>query len=921
MGKEIRNELNENKYKYKNENKSSKKTNRCITSSTSVNDKGDSDDITAKGKEEQAVRDVKDPSREKDEYKATLTDDSNTLIGDECKLSNPLPKVVHYKRQTGNFDEQTLVNDEPINGEPERAITSISMGSNSNIEAVKARISQMQYNHNRVALDRSINLAARIIQDLRQENRNHHIFYPISRDNKLDTRLNSKDSRIAIMRQKSLSCEDINFHIEQASNFSEEDSSDYTREPLVTGNEFEILRLNYRADHGSDDVVGSLDDNSIANLFDEKITQILRHLTSLKDRIDDTSSKVLVTGDLNSGKSAFCNALLRRSVLPEDQEPCTSVFCEIIDCLENDGIEEVHAVPIGMKYERDDHRTYMIFQISDLDELVYEAKTYALLIIYVKDNRPPSQSLLRNGVIDIRLIDAPGLNVDSYHTTQVYARQEEIDLVVFVVNAANHFTLSGREFISSAAKDKNFMFIVVNKFDEIKNKERCKGKIAEQLQSLSPETFKNSDEFVHFVSSKCDENGGKPEGPDGDPGDNDGNDIPSGNPNFDHLEASLRGFILEKRAISKLLPAKTYLRKLYGDVILLSDQNIKRTKYRKAELQDNLQKVSPQYENAVRNSVEVNQEILKIVEDSASKAYMNSRQHIHSVIGSVGLEPLGIRFRGYSNISNFARLTQEAIVSRIFDSVSESEEFARNITSDAVDRIRNCGMKYLKPGTLPVTKFIPDAMYSRRKDQLQRTIDMDFSFTDFIDPNFKGFCQTFGISLPSESTNALLSAAFSKIWKTSISGLVIMYGPQLLSTLTGVQSIARFLPEAVTRKILPVATAIAAICLPVYYICIDAPHAYQRNVMKKIKKELEMEDYENKNSLRIAKEVRKVLNYPSNDVSIAMNGVIESHSSQRAKLISELKKGESGMKFYKELKANVEAQKNLVESYDLTGID
>ena len=336
MGKEIRNELNEIRYKCKNENKSSKKTNRCITSSKSVNDKGDSDDTTAKGKEEQAVRDVKDSSRGKDDYKATLTDDSNTLIGDEFKFSNPLPKVVHYERQTGNFDEQTLVNNEPMNGEPARAITSISMGSNSNMEAVKARISQMQYNHNRVALDRSINSAARIIQELRRENHNHHIFYPISRDSRLDIRLNSKDSRIAIMRQKSLSCEDINFHIEKASNFSEEDSSNYTGEPLVTENEFEILQLNYRADHGSDDVVGSLDDNSIANLLDEKIAQILRHLTSLKDRIDDTSSKVLVTGDLNSGKSAFCNALLRRSVLPEDQEPCTSVFCEIIDCLEND---------------------------------------------------------------------------------------------------------------------------------------------------------------------------------------------------------------------------------------------------------------------------------------------------------------------------------------------------------------------------------------------------------------------------------------------------------------------------------------------------------------------------------------------------------------------------------------------------------
>lgn len=921
MSKESKNELEENKHNYKYGDEIYQETNENtdgkVQSIEPINYNGE-----PKNKKK-VTRKAKPFLVGKDERNGIQEEDSKTMIGDETGFSEYLPKTVHYERQTGTFDEKTLVNSEPSHNNTSRGFPFPSAGSNANVEAAKAKISQMQYNHNRVGLDRAINSAAKIIQELRKENRNHHIFFPVPRDSGLDVRLNSKESRIAIMRQKSLSYEEINSSSKKTTEVSDNTQSKPSTESLTAENNFEILRLNYRVDPGSDDVVGSLDSKSIASLLDEKIVQILRHLMSLKDRIDDTSSKVLVTGDLNSGKSAFCNALLRRSVLPEDQEPCTSVFCEIIDCLENDGVEEVHAIPIGMKYKRKDHRTYKVFQISDLDELVYEAKTYALLIIYVKDNRPPSQSLLRNGVIDIRLIDAPGLNVDSYHTTQVYARQEEIDLVVFVVNAANHFTLSGREFISSAAKDKNFMFIVVNKFDEIKNKERCKGKIAEQLQFLSPETYKNSDEFVHFVSSKYDDDKGKPYGkPDDDPNDpNDDDNGSPGNPNFDHLEASLRGFILEKRAISKLLPAKTYLRKLYSDIALLSDQNIKRTKDRKEELQSNLQKVSPKYEKAVQNSVQVNQEMLKIVEDSASKAYENSRQYIHSVVDSVGIEPLGIKFRGYSNISNFAHLTQEAILSRIFDSVSESEDFARRITSDAVDKIRNCGMKYLEPGALPATKFIPDAMYSKRKDQLQRTINMDFSFTDFINPTFNGFCQTCGISLPSDSTNALLGAAFSKLWKTSISGLLIMYGPQLLSAITGVQSIARFLPATITKRILPVAVIITAIGLPVYYICTDAPHAYQRNVMKKIKKELEKEDYENRNSLRIAKEVRKVLNYPQNDVSIALNGVIEAHSTQRAKLVAELKKGESGMKFYKDLEAKVKTQRSLIESYDLTGVD
>ena len=101
---------------------------------------------------------------------------------------------------------------------------------------------------------------------------------------------------------------------------------------------------------------------------------------------------------------------------------------------------------------------------------------FSLLKIYVLDHRSFQESLLHNGVIDIKLIDAPGLNMDLYQTTQVFSRQEEIDLVVFVVSAENHFTLSAKEFIAAAANEKRYVFIVVNRFDHIKDKEKCKEK-------------------------------------------------------------------------------------------------------------------------------------------------------------------------------------------------------------------------------------------------------------------------------------------------------------------------------------------------------------------------------------------------------------------------------------------------------------
>ena len=64
-----------------------------------------------------------------------------------------------------------------------------------------------------------------------------------------------------------------------------------------------------------------------------------------------------------------------------------------------------------------------------------------MIKLYLADTRVPSESLLNNSVVDIFLIDAPGLNCDSLKTTALFTWQEEIDIIVFVVSAKNHFTL------------------------------------------------------------------------------------------------------------------------------------------------------------------------------------------------------------------------------------------------------------------------------------------------------------------------------------------------------------------------------------------------------------------------------------------------------------------------------------------------
>ncbi|GME79693.1 unnamed protein product [Ambrosiozyma monospora] len=374
------------------------------------------------------TNDIPPPPKAKgdDDLEQEGYDDNATLVNGTSQASN-----LTYNRQARTLDGSTIV-DGQDNTKLEGNLASFDFGEGVKNELSQSRVSQDAYNHNRISIDRLINTAGQMIKDLQRENNERPIYYPTDIvDGSSDPKLNSSKSRMALIRQTSVSEKKI----EKAPTHED-------------GYTFELLRISLKIGPGSAGVSQSLDKSAMSQLLNEKFNHISRHLGSLKDRVDDTSSKVLVTGDLNSGKSAFCNALLKRNIMPEDQQPCTNVFCEIIDASYNNNKEEVHAIPIGKTYNKKDERTYEVYKLEELEDLVYESEKYSLLQVYVIDNRPAARSLLKNGVIDVKLIDAPGLNLDSYHTTQVFSRQEEIDLVVFVVNAENHFTLSGREFLS-----------------------------------------------------------------------------------------------------------------------------------------------------------------------------------------------------------------------------------------------------------------------------------------------------------------------------------------------------------------------------------------------------------------------------------------------------------------------------------------
>ena len=530
--------------------------------------------------------------------------------------------------------------------------------------------------------------------------------------------------------------------------------------------DFSILKLDLHLQGvPQSEIAQSLDKKAIASLLDGRITASVRHLLLLQERIEDTSSKVLVTGDLNAGKSTFCNALLRRKVLPEDQQPCTSIFCEVLDARENSYIEEVHAIHKDSVYNRSNESTYDVYTLQELEKIVVDSERYTQCKVYVKDARSVDESLLNNRIVDISIIDAPGLNSDSLKTTAVFARQEEIDVVVFVVSAANHFTLSAKEFILTAAHEKAYIFIVVNAFDNIRDKERCQRIVLEQVKKLSPRTYKESAELVHFVSSNAipvapnfpapSSNGGGGGGGDSEIPSSPSNDFPTDpdsdtdhpvkhSPDkgkgkekekiqdFEELETSLRRFVLEKRARSKLAPAKTYLVNILCDLDSLATVNRDIAQAELDRVTHELQELEPQCERSRRTKVQIGDDVDRTIENSVSEVYAHTTDVLNTTIARVAEADLGVEYPGLWSAFQFAEDLKFAMLDQISSAVTLCEEEARGKATAGVSHVNSLGKLHLGEEYAEL-KFKSDLMFQRKRDVLARQVDTRVEVWDFFD--------------------------------------------------------------------------------------------------------------------------------------------------------------------------------------------
>ncbi|KAK9453649.1 hypothetical protein V1511DRAFT_504106 [Dipodascopsis uninucleata] len=833
-------------------------------------------------------------------------------------------------------------------------------------------VQQVQYNQNCVSLGRAISGVMSILKELQLMNREWPAQYPAIR------RVEAADSRVPLRRSytepqrssepfandvesiltanampsngKSKAGSD-NIASDAEMKTSENDISTKEVPRLLdyeTSHEFNVLKLDLKLGAVTPaELVESLEKGAIASLLDGKVMQALRHLTALRERIEDKSSKVLVTGDLNAGKSTFCNALLRRDVLPEDQQPCTEVFCEVLDVRLNDGIEEVHAIPHGSTYDRHDERTYDVFPLKELERLAVSSEVYALLKIYVEDKRSPEESLLRNGVVDIALIDAPGLNMDSMQTTAVFARQEEIDVVVFVVSAENHFTLSAKEFIWNAAHEKAFIFIVVNRFDNIRDKKRCTRLILDQVSKLSPQTYDDSSNLVHFVSSNK-----VPMMPDGDDGsddsDNDGDDNGnagegSSNPNnkapnnsnnndnrngpqenetdsdFERLERCLRNFVLERRSLSKLAPAKTYLLNVLGDVEALALYNEAVSSEELKRLREELEEITPKYEDTLMKSVKIMDDVEVQIERLVTTVYEHVKYKLEVLIGEIGGRTY-VEYPGLFQVYSYAADTRDAMLQSIQHGVLECEEFARKKTTTGFNVLKNLGLQQFAGTGFYVEKMFNNSlMFSRRRDVLARgSVSTQITISDYIDifgTLGLGPSQLAGSSRTALNSTGLgnghgngmsLTPAGLNTSKLSYTGGVSLFTlatvvvPKALGLQGNISWLVKLSSAIDLKRWIMPAVGLAA-ALGIMYVVSEISNVVPRNLALKLKQELAELDYVHLNAERISSECRKVLRYPAEDLRRAFQHLLDEQAAIKTERTKQAFQADNAYQYFSKL--------------------
>jgi len=368
------------------------------------------------------------------------------------------------------------------------------------------------------------------------------------------------------------------------------------------------------------------------------------------------------------------------------------------------------------------------------------------------------------------------------------------------------------------------------------------------------------------------------------------------------LEGALRRFVLEKRARSKLAPAKTYLLNCLGDMNVLATVNRDVAQSELERVSKELSEIEPEFEERQKQRVTVSDQVEKDIDSTSTEVYNHTRSTLSSTIANVGQEDHGIEYPGLFSAFQYAEDLRVAMLDQISAAVTSCEAYARTRTVQGVNQIKSLGLLHVG-NSYENLNFQADKMFQRRKDALVRSVDTDIEIWDFFDVAglWERQEKTVGTGLALTVVGTVGSRAIGGVgWVDGAFGAAKVIGSRNLRRL--------FLPGVVAAAVLTVA-----------YVLSTIPQTLPPRLATKLSATLAKMDYTHSNSTRIAAEVRRVLRYPAQQLTTDLAQGLEELKQKKEDVGKVKRESEVARKYFGNLVRDSSEARRRVAGIDLEG--
>jgi mitofusin len=415
---------------------------------------------------------------------------------------------------------------------------------------------------------------------------------------------------------------------------------------------------------------------------------------------------------------------------------------------------------------------------------------------------------------------------------------------------------------------------VVNRFDSIRDKERCKRLILEQIRQLSPATYADAEDLVHFVSAGS-------------------VDLEEGSHKLDpeefaRLEERLRAFVLENRVKSKLSPAKNYLLNILSDLHVISESNHEEANKDLEHASSELKADQPAYERLLSARDRIFDQIEKLAEDSVRSLQTLANSRLDTAVDQIEGAIHNLEYPGLFLIWQYAQDVVDSMAHALQKEVKALEAYAKDKTSTAIDQIHELGTSEIDqyPRTVDV-----DTMFLKSRD---RRIFVEIEATDFFDIDFNDKFSYLSVSL----------------------GAVTMVGGRVMgvkNVVSSIWNVSNVVGVNNARRWMVPVMGLASVGLVVYVVS-DMRHAVERKLSRKFKAAVKDSNHNEGQSYRIARASRKTLRIEGWELQNRFQKAVDDKEKMRNEMVQKAQMSEEAMKYFSGVLTKTTEMRSKVES-------